>query len=297
MTTLRLTRFLLAAIFAPAALLLAAEKEEEYSPDKEGGPLSHLKWINGPATGNLDGRATIRVPEGFQFLEKKDAKKFLEMTGNEPDGDETGALINKNDDWWVIFEFDEIGYVKDDDKNDLNADKLLQSYREGTAAMNERRKDEGIPPIEIVGWHVAPNYNDQTKNLEWSIEAESRGRRFVNYNVRLLGRKGVTKITLLESRAKVDSTLPKFRELLKSHKYTSGESYAEYRQGDKIAKYGLGALVLGGAAAAAAKFGLLGPVILFLKKGWKVVALGIAGAAAWLKNLFTGKKKDGQQLG
>lgn len=296
MTTLRFTRFLAGLLLVSALAMRAAEKEE-YSPDKESGPLSRLHWLNGPGTGKLDDRATLRFPAEFKFLEKKDAKKFLELTGNEPDGDETGVILHKEDDWWVIFEFDEIGYVKDDDKNDLKADKLLESYREGTAAMNERRKDDGIPPIEIIGWHVAPNYNDQTKNLEWSIEAESRGRRFVNYNVRLLGRKGVTKVTLLETRAKVDSTLPKFREMLKGYQYTSGETYAEYRQGDKIAKYGLGALVLGGAAAAAAKFGLLTPILIALKKFGKYIAIGIAGAAAWVKNLFTGKKKDGQQLG
>jgi uncharacterized membrane-anchored protein len=114
----------------------------------------------------------------------------------------------------------------------------------------------------------------------------------VNYNVRLLGRKGVTKVTLIEERERIDATLPKFRDILGSHRYTSGESYAEYRQGDRIAKYGLGALVLGGTAAAAAKFGLLGPVVVFLKKGWKLVAVAVAGAAAWLKNLFGGRKKD-----
>jgi len=194
----------------------------------------------------------------------------------------------------VIFQFEEIGYVKDDEKNDLNADKLLDSYRKGAESMNERRKDEGVPPINIVGWHVAPNYNDQTKNLEWSVEAESHGERFVNYNVRLLGRKGVTKITLIEDRAKIDATLPKFREILKSHEYTYGESYAEYRQGDKIAKYGLGALVLGGTVAAAAKFGLLGPVILFFKKGWKLVVAGVVAVGSWLKKLFSGKKRDQQ---
>jgi len=290
----RALRVFLVLLFALPALLQAAEKKEEYSPTGEKSPVDRLGWLNGPGTGKLGGRAAIRFPADFRFLESKDTTRFLRLTGNNPDGDETGLLQSKKDEWWVIFQFEEIGYVKDDEKNDLNADKLLDSYRKGAESMNERRKDEGVPPINIVGWHVAPNYNDQTKNLEWSVEAESHGEKFVNYNVRLLGRKGVTKITLIEDREKIDATLPKFREILKSHGYTSGESYAEYRQGDKIAKYGLGALVLGGTVAAAAKFGLLGPVILFFKKGWKLVVLGVAAVGTWLKKLFSGKKRDQQ---
>ena len=158
--------------------------------------------------------------------------------------------------------------------------------------MNEARQERGTPPIRIVGWHVAPNYNDITKNLEWSVEAESGGEKFVNYNVRLLGRKGVTKVTLIEDRTHVDATLPLFREILRSHQYSGGESYAEYRQGDRIAQYGLGALVLGGAAAAAAKFGLFAPLILFIKKAWKVVAAAVVGAVMWIKNLITGRNKN-----
>ena len=253
--------------------------------------MDRLAWIQGPTNVSLMGRATLQIPKGFRFLDATAAKDFLKMTGNRPSGEETGLLMHTQDEWWVILEFDAIGYVKDDEKADLDADKLLDSYRRGTESMNEARQERGTPPIRIVGWHVAPNFNDVTKNLEWSVEAESGGGKFVNYNVRLLGRNGVTKVTLIEDRAQVDSTLPQFRDILRSHKYSSGESYAEYREGDRISQYGLGALVLGGAAAAAAKFGLFAPVIVFLKKGWKLVAAGVVGAAMWIKNLFTGGKK------
>lgn len=249
--------------------------------------IDRLSWIQGPKQVQLDGRATLQIPQGFRFLESKAARDFLKATGNRPSGQETGLLMHTRGEWWVILEFDEIGYVKDDEKSDLDAQALLESYRRGTEELNRSREERGSPPIRIVGWHVAPNYNDLTKNLEWSVEAESGGNRFVNYNIRLLGRKGVTKVTLIEDRAHVDATIPEFREILRSHRYSSGESYAEYRQGDRIAQYGLGALVLGGAAAAAAKFGLFGPMLLFLKKGWKIVAAAVVGAAMWVKNLFT----------
>lgn len=271
--------------------LRAEEKGEKLSMGKNS-PMDRLAWIQGPTNVSLAGRATLKIPKGFRFLEAKGAQEFLKKTGNRPSGEETGLLMHTQDEWWVILEFEEIGYVKDDEKKELDADKLIASYRKGSESMNEARQERGTPPIRIVGWHVAPNYNDITKNLEWSVEAESGGEKFVNYNVRLLGRKGVTKVTLIEDRTHVDATLPLFREILRSHQYSGGESYAEYRQGDRIAQYGLGALVLGGAAAAAAKFGLFAPLILFIKKAWKVVAAAVVGAVMWIKNLITGRNKN-----
>ena len=271
--------------------LRAEEKGEKLSAGKNS-PMDRLSWIQGPTNVSLAGRATLKIPKGFRFLEAKGAQEFLKKTGNRPSGQETGLLMHTQDEWWVILEFEETGYVKDDEKKELDADKLIGSYRQATESMNESRQERGTPPIRIVGWHVAPNYNDITKNLEWSVEAESGGEKFVNYNVRLLGRKGVTKVTLIEDRTHVDATLPLFREILRSHQYSGGESYAEYRQGDRIAQYGLGALVLGGAAAAAAKFGLFAPLILFIKKAWKVVAAAVVGAVMWIKNLITGRNKN-----
>lgn len=269
----------------------AQEKGEKLSAGKAS-PLERMAWIQGPTNVSLVGRASLQIPKGFRFLDAKGAQEFLKRTGNRPSGEETGLLMHTQDEWWVILEFEEIGYVKDDEKKELNADKLIESYKQGTESMNETRQERGSPPIRIVGWHVAPNFNDITKNLEWSVEAESGGGKFVNYNVRLLGRKGVTKVTLIEDRAHVDATLPQFREILRSHQYSGGESYAEYRQGDRIAQYGLGALVLGGAAAAAAKFGLFAPLIVFFKKAWKLVAAGVVGAVMWIKNLITGRNKN-----
>ena len=93
------------------------------------------------------------------------------------------------------------------------------------------------------------------------------------------------------------ATLPEFKKLLADYKYQSGQTYAEYKPGDKVAKYGLAALVVGGAAVGAAKLGLLGPLILLFKKAWKLVVVAIAAMAASLKKvlgkLFGHKNESG----
>jgi uncharacterized membrane-anchored protein len=279
---------------ADSATPVPATSPAAPTPDdlKKNNPIEKLGWVKGPGSGDLQGRAFVRFPAEFRFVGAKDTGKLLELAGNQTDGTEIGALEHQADGWWVIFEFEEVGYVKDDEKKDLKADELLASFQRGAVADNKRRQEAGLPPLNVVGWHTPPNYNDETKNLEWAVILESQGEQSINHNVRLLGRKGVTKVTLvLDDLKAIDATLPKFRALLKDFAYTSGENYAEYKEGDKVAKYGLSALVLGGAAAGAYKLGLLGGLLAFFKKGWKLLIFAVAGLAAWIKNLVTGKQR------
>jgi uncharacterized membrane-anchored protein len=81
--------------------------------------------------------------------------------------------------------------------------------------------------------------------------------------------------------------LPEFNALLAGYKYSTGETYAEYKPGDKIAKYGLGALVLGGAAVGAAKLGLFAWLAVFLKKGFKLIILAVVAIGAFFKKIVS----------
>jgi uncharacterized membrane-anchored protein len=79
------------------------------------------------------------------------------------------------------------------------------------------------------------------------------------------------------------------------YKYQTGETYAEYRPGDKVAKYGLAALVAGGAAVGAAKLGLFAWLAVIFKKGFKVIIIGLIAVVAMFKNLFAkilGRRSD-----
>ena len=95
-------------------------------------------------------------------------------------------------------------------------------------------------------------------------------------------------VVLIVAPDKLNETLPTFRNLLAGYSFNTGQNYAEYRKGDKVAKYGLAALVVGGGAVAAAKLGLLAPLILILKKAWFLIVGAIAAAATSLKK-FLGK--------
>jgi uncharacterized membrane-anchored protein len=117
-------------------LSLRAQGNGEKLPTSKASSMDRLAWIEGPTNVNLVGRATLKIPKGFRFLEAKGAQEFLKKTGNRPSGQETGLLMHTQDEWWVILEFEEIGYVKDDEKKELDADKLIASYRQGSESMN-----------------------------------------------------------------------------------------------------------------------------------------------------------------
>ncbi len=253
-------------------------------------PKSKLRILKGPASAPLGSVARVELPAGFVFLDGKDYRTMLKAEGEPVTGNEAGFLKATNQDWSVVFEFSDIGYVKDDDKDKLDADKLLESIKQGTAEANKTRVKAGHPPIQVVGWDIPPRYDAATHNLEWAIRGSVEGEPILNYNTRLLGRKGVMEVVLIVQPEQLQETLPRFRELLSGFAYQTGQSYAEYRQGDKVAKYGLAALVVGGAAVGAAKLGMLTWLVVLLKKGWKLIVVFFAAIAGFLKKLVSGRK-------
>jgi uncharacterized membrane-anchored protein len=250
--------------------------------------LAKYKWVSGPNTGQLADVGQIEVPEGFMMCDGNDTRSILAAFGNMTGTKELGLLAPKSLDWFIVFEFDPIGYVKDDEKDELDADAMLKSIREGTEYSNEMRAKQGVPPMKIVGWDVKPRFNDETKLLEWAVLAETEGEQVLNHNTRVLGRKGVMEVALVVGPEIVKETLPVFYKLLDTFKYKEGQKYAEFKEGDSVAKYGLAALVVGGAAVGAAKLGLFAWFAVMFKKLWKLIVIGVVALGAGIKKLFSG---------
>ena len=240
-----------------------------------------LNWQAGPTTAQLGSLAQIDVPEGFQFVGKPDAGRFMELIENPSDGSELGLLLNQANGWFVVFEFSEDGYIKDDDR-DFDADAMLASIKSGTEAANEIRRERGWGTMSIVGWHQAPFYDPKTNNLTWSIKgASDDSGESINHSTRLLGRRGVMKVALVASPEEIDAALPEFTGMMSTFSYTSGNRYSEFTRGDKIAEYGLAGLIAGGAGVALVKTGLL-------QKFWKLIVFGFIALAGVVKRLLSG---------
>jgi uncharacterized membrane-anchored protein len=255
-------------------------------------PIASLPWQMGPTTVKLGNRATLNVPDGYAFLGAAGSRSLNDILHNPPVNGDQYTLAPKTLNWIAFFAYEDIGYVKDNDK--LDPDAILQSYRDGTAEGNKERKSRGWDELNILGWSAKPEYDTQIKSLAWSIllEDAENHKHIVNYNTRLLGRRGVMDVTLVTAPEKLTASIDDFKGTLPGFQYAPGESYAEYRPGDRVAEYGLAALITGGALAVAAKKGLFTVIGGFLVAAWKFVLAGFVALSAWFKNLFKKKQQS-----
>ncbi|MBL9150981.1 MAG: DUF2167 domain-containing protein [Verrucomicrobiales bacterium] len=235
--------------------------------------------------GELDKWAELTIPEGFRFT--KNAGAVLEMTGNIPSGEESGVIAKEDFSWWVLFRFNDIGYVKDDEKDKIDPVGLLKQKQEMQELGNEERRDMGLDELFVEGWAREPFYNEQSNNLEWALTLRAGdGGRSVNYNSKILGRSGFMDAVLVCDPEQLDAVLPEFQSLIQGYRFKSGETYAEYTSGDRLAKVGLTALIVGGGAAAAAKTGLFAGLFKFFGKLGKAAILLVAAVVAGIVNAF-----------
>ena len=255
--------------------------------------LDKIPWAKGPTKGLLGSEASINVPAGCLFTGRDGVRSFLEATQNNASGNERGVLLcpanGASETWFVLFSYDESGYVRDDEGSSLDADAILKSVRNGTEVGNRERKRRGWATLTVEGWATKPYYDRATNNLTWAITAhDNEGGRTVNHSVRLLGRGGVMHADLVTTPDALTALVPTFNGTIGGFTYSSGFKYAEWRSGDKVAAYGLTALVAGGAGVALVKSGLL-------VKFWKLIVIGFAALVGALKRLWsriTGKRSE-----
>ncbi len=247
--------------------------------DPLGKAFREAQWTHGPGVTALGNIAQVSLPADYAATQGADTQRLMEAMHNPSTGREVGSVFSRDANWFVVFEFDDIGYVKDDESGALNADAILKSITRGTEAGNKERAKRGWPTMTIVGWEQTPRYDQQTHNMTWAIRGESQGRPIINYNTRLLGRRGVMRVTLVANPAELPAALPKFQALLAGYTYTAGNRYVEWVPGDKVATIGLTALVAGGVGAVAAKSGLA-------KYLWVLLLVVGAGSLLFVRKRF-----------
>lgn len=266
-----------------------------------------LNWIEGGKKVDLGNVAEVDLDRSLLFLDAANTEKVKKMNHDVPSGNEIGSIFPKdeNQSWDVVFEYHEVGHIKDDEKEDIDADAILDSYKKGTEERNKERAESDR--LYVTGWDVAPFYNEATHNLTWSMLAEDGNKRkLINYNVRLLTRKGYISAILVSDPAHLDADKKFLNEkILPKLTVKSGERYEEFNAStDKTSEYGLTELILGGVGLAVAKkAGLLALLIAFFKgAGIKVIALigaacaGVLGAIGkFFAKLFRRKKSKAVQ--
>jgi len=245
-----------------------------------------------------DGLATLKVPDGVQFLNGRDAHTVLvTLWGNPPMPDPLGLLMPVNAgplnpaSWAVIITYEEEGYVKDKDAEKIDYTDLLKQMQKDTGDANKEREKQGYSKVELVGWAAPPHYDQAVHKLYWAkqLKFSDANEDTLNYNIRILGRRGVLVLNAVSAMSQLPEIEENAPKILAAIDFNPGHRYADFSEasGDKVASYGIAALVAGGVAA---KLGLFKGLWVLLLGAKKFVIIGVAALGALLRKLF-GKDK------
>ncbi|HQV34285.1 MAG TPA: DUF2167 domain-containing protein, partial [Calditrichia bacterium] len=193
-----------------------------FAQESEADSTYEIAWEYGPTLSKMGDLAEITVPEGYLFAGAEDTKLLMTLMGNPVSETEQGFFSPDSMEWFAVFEFDEVGYIKDDEKESLDPEGMLESIREAQIEGNKRRREMGYSGLEILGWANEPHYDAATNNLEWAIRMQDdEGNHIINHNTRILGRRGVMRVTLVVNPESLDEVLPLYKNYLDGFAYQS----------------------------------------------------------------------------
>lgn len=243
-----------------------------------------------------NGIGSIKVPDGFKYLDAAQSERVLvDLWGNMPEKDiSLGMILPENqgilsDSGYVFnIEYNEIGYVKDDDADDIDYKDLLQQMQKDAVEENKERTKEGYQSIQIVGWAAQPFYDKDKKVLHWAKEIKfgDNDVNTLNYNIRVLGRKGVLVLNAIATMPNLGAVKADVSKVLDIVQFNEGYAYKDFDPGvDEVAAWTIGGLVAGKMLA---KAGLLAVLLKF----WKLIAVGFVGIGGFLFKRFKKNKEE-----
>lgn len=237
--------------------------------------------------------AELRLDSGLHFVPEPQGRRLMRALGNNVGRNFLGLVLTDKGTWMAVASRVDEGHVADEEAKDWKVDELLQSLKDGTEAGNADRRARGFPEIRVTGWAERPAYDATTHRLVWAANADSTDfsgtpETSINYNTYLLGREGYLSINVLTSPETFSTDKLAGKDLLSRVSFVAGKRYEDFQPStDKVAAYGIAALIGG---VAAKKLGLIAVIGAFVVKFAKVFAIaGIAvgyGALRFVKRLF-----------
>ncbi|SFC75247.1 Uncharacterized membrane-anchored protein [Parapedobacter composti] len=243
-----------------------------------------------------NGIGKIVIPPGFKYLNAEQSERVLvDLWGNPQGPDMTLGMILPekqgvmSDSGYVFnIQYDEIGYVKDGDADEINYDELLAEMQRDAEEANKERSKAGYEPISIVGWAAPPYYDKERKILHWAKEIQfgNSPEHTLNYNIRVLGRKGVLVLNAISTMPHFTAVRQDLPEVLNIVQFNDGYRYNDFNPSvDEVAGWTIGGLVAGKVLAKAGFFA-------FLLKFWKFIAIGVVVLVRAFWSKIRGKKAE-----
>ena len=282
------------AVAVPAAV--SGQSQDPQSEIRAALEAAQKAQVAGPSDVKLIEQAVLKLHEGHVYLPDAEAGRLLQAMGNRTGDDLLGVIFPEKFNWFIVMRHSKSGYVKDDDAREWNADDLLASLKKGTEASNQDRRARNIPEIELIGWVQSPVYDAATHRLVWSAQSRQKGEpdsaeRGVNYNTYALGRDGYISMNLVTGMNSIEAEKPVAHRMLAALEYNAGKRYADFDSStDRVAEFGLAALIGG---VAAKKLGLFALIAAFAAKFAKIIGVAVLGLVALVAKLLKRRPQAG----
>jgi uncharacterized membrane-anchored protein len=273
------------------SLAIALAKMQKFYDSVE----TAMKYESGTIALNT-ANVKLNVPKGFKYLNATQANYVVTTVWGNPA--RTGILgmilpekssVMDDESYAFIITYDDMGFVKDDDADKINYDDMLKELQKDEVEENKSREAQGFQAVHIVGWASKPFYDKTNKVLHWAknIQFVGNDENTLNYEVRILGRKGVLSLNAVSSMHNLDSVKKDINKVLAIPAFNDGSTYKDFdSKTDNVAAWTIGGLVAGKLLLKAGLFATIGK---FLLAAWKFILVGLIAVWGGIKKFF-GKK-------
>ncbi len=238
-----------------------------------------------------DGVATINVGAGYEYLNSEDATRVLSEVWGNPEGKPVLGLIMPEhqtpfdaNSWGVVLRFHAIGHVADGGRQRTDFPALITPLKAQAVRLNAARRAAGYADAEILGWASLPHYELARHVLQWSTILQIQGNqgRTLNYEVRLLGRRGVLSMSIVANANQFPEVQQRIPAIVSMVRWSPDAEYEAYNPDVDMRAVGeLASLVTG--LPPAEKSNRDSPL-------WLLLLLPVAAITFWLRKRIV----DGQ---
>jgi uncharacterized membrane-anchored protein len=257
-----------------------------------------------PITGDVripGANAVLHLGREYYFLPANEARLVLTEGWGNPPAQADGVLgmvfpagrTFADDTWGAAITYEATGYVSDSDATSTDYSAMMREMQAGESELNAELARQGFPARHLIGWAQAPAYDVRAHSLVWArnLHFEGTQENTLNYDIRLLGRRGVLSLNMVTVMSDLAATRAAAQRFASAAEFTPGERYSDYQAGtDQVAEYGVAGLIAAGVGATVAqKAGLFALILAFGKKAIFFIVAGFALLWSRIRRLFGGR--------
>ncbi|MBS0027402.1 DUF2167 domain-containing protein [Chitinophaga sp. 22321] len=181
--------------------------------------------------------AVLQVPEGYRLLNAARSRLLVEHLWGNPENPNTlGVLVPERtgpldkDFRGFVISFEPSGYLDEQEAGKINYGRLLREMKEELKNDNLLRGRKGAGVITSMDWAFPPYFDKKSRTLHWAriLHFDGGVPPVLNYEVRLLGRKGALCFTAIGKVGAIAQVKQQLQQVAASAHFTNGNGYTDF---------------------------------------------------------------------